>query len=155
MRTRPYILLLILLATLCGACRHTPEHQAIYERYAAREELHVAYVEGFTKDSIHGDFIILSATDTATWVALAKEFGIPRSVAQVTNPNTTKSYISFCKDRKDPTQDPPMVTLPSGKQRVDIEQSCDIIVDIINQKIFLIFAKDEESFYTIGSLLSQ
>ncbi len=152
MRTRPYILLTILLVALCGACRHTPEHQAIYDRYAAREELQVAYVEGFSKDSIHGDFIIITATDTATWFALTEEFGIPRSVFQK---HKTMQHISCYRDRKDPTQYPSMVTLPSGKQQVDKGQACLMLIKIRDQKIYLIFAKDVESFSTIVGLLKQ
>ncbi len=146
------LILLLLLAAVCGAC-HRSSHrdaQALYDRYAVRENLTVIYVGGYSRDSIHGDFVILEAQDTVTWFALAKEFGIGRRFATRDSNVNMQCIISY-KDRKDPTQNPPMITLPSGRQRADFSQSCLRMADIINQRIFLIFAEDEESMNQIKS----
>ncbi len=114
----------------------------IYDRYAERDDLAVYYVENFRTDSIQGTFIILEAHDTATWFALAKEFGVGRGFTTKGSNDKNKYIISF-QNSKDPTQDPPMITLPSGDQEYDISQSCLTVVDITNQRIFMIFAENE------------
>ncbi len=139
---------LLLLALLGTACRRDTDARDAYERYAVRQELQVALVKDFCMDSIQGDFVVLTAPDTATWFALAKEFGIPRFIAE-RDSNASKHYIIGYQYRKDPTQKPPKITLPSGEQRFDIEQSCSSVVDVANQKIYLIFAKDEDSLNQI------
>ncbi len=145
------LILLLLLAAVCGAC-HRSSHrdaQAFYDRYAVRENLTVIYVGGYSRDSIHGDFVILEAQDTATWFALAKEFGIPRCFAQITDSTKKKAYITSYENRKDPTQEVPTITSESGKQIADVARSCIRVVDIIGQKMFFIFAEDEESMVQI------
>ncbi len=143
-----FTLFLLLLVLLCAACRHEDDARAAYDRYAVREELQVSLVKEFRMDSICCNFVILTPRDTATWFALTKEFGIPRRFA-TKDSTTRKHYITGYRDKKDPTQAPPQITLPSGKQSFDIEQSCTSVVDVANQKIFLIFAKDKESMYRI------
>ncbi len=143
--------LLIVLLTLCHACRPlNKEQQELYDRFAEREGLTVSFVIGVKADSIEGDFLILTACDTATWFALAKEFGIPRSMAKHDS-NRTMQYIVGYQSRQDPTQDPPRITLPSGEQRIDMEQSCMSVVDVANQKIFLIFADSEEQYILMNN----
>ncbi len=145
--------LLSLIALLCTGCRRD-DARAVYDRYVVREELHVIFVKDFRMDSIRGDFVILEAPDTATWFALAKEFGIPRSMAQGTSSTIKVNYISHYQDRKDPTQWAPKITLPSGEKKIDFAQSCKLVVDVIHQCIYLIFADDEMNFRKIDERIT-
>ncbi len=99
------LLLLSLLVLMVAGCRRD-DARAVYDRYAVRDELQVSFVKDFRMDSIRGDFVILEAPDSATWFALAKEFGIPRSMA-VRGSSLNMQCIIGYMDRKDPTQLPP------------------------------------------------
>ncbi len=147
MKTYRHLLLCLTLAllSLCTACwQREGEQQALYEHYAARENLTVAYLTDVKADGIEGDFLILTAPDTTAWFALAKEFGIPRSMAK--RNGSTMQYIIGYQSRHNPTQEAPRTMLPSGERQTDIAQSCMSVVDVANQKIFLIFADSEEQY---------
>ncbi len=146
--------LLSLIALLCTGCRRD-DARAVYDRYVVREELHVIFVKDFRMDSIRGDFVILEAPDTATWFALAKEFGIPRRMMQQDINQHPPRYIACYMDRKDPTQWAPEIILPSGKKKVDFPHSCLRVVDIERQKIFFIFAEEREDYNIIEGRIKQ
>ncbi len=72
--------LLLLLLPLVTSCRHGQTAQvedALYQRYASRQELNVAQVQGFRlNDSVKIDVVLMVADDEASWQQLKEEFDI-------------------------------------------------------------------------------
>lgn len=73
-------LLLILLPLMLLACSHEETELPLYQRYAPRQDLTVAQVEGFRlNDTLKTDVVLLVADDSAAWAGLKEEFDIRTS----------------------------------------------------------------------------
>ena len=68
------LLPLLLLMPMVTSCRHGQTAQvedALYQRYASRQELNVAQVQGFRlNDSVKIDVVLMVADDEASWQQL-------------------------------------------------------------------------------------
>ena len=76
------IILLLPLALMfsCTGKREKGVMDALYEGYAARQELKVAKVDGLRLcDTVRTDVVLLQADDEATWRQMAAEFGLQDS----------------------------------------------------------------------------
>ena len=80
MKQKLYVLLVILPLALLAGCSHrteTPAEDALYQRYAARQDLKVAQLGGFRLcDSVRVDVVMLQAEDEQAWQRLTEEFDI-------------------------------------------------------------------------------
>lgn len=78
MKKTMYILLLLLPLALLLSCSHEQSElteDALYQRYAARQELKVAQVSGMKLcDTVRVDVVLLQADDDETWQQLKAEF---------------------------------------------------------------------------------
>lgn len=78
MKRKLLILLLPLIAL--AACSHKPEAVPLYSKYAARQDLTVAQVNGFQlRDTVKTDVVIIVADDTVAWSKLKEEMDIRAS----------------------------------------------------------------------------
>ena len=76
MKSRGYIKGLIIL-TMTVATLAVQGQSMVYERYAPREELTVAYFKGLLIDSVtRVDVTVVRANDSITWEGLIREFNL-------------------------------------------------------------------------------
>lgn len=72
-----YILLPLALLTACSHEAETPSASAFYGRYAQRQELKVAEVDGFKlSDTVRINVVMLQAESDEAWQQLLAEFDI-------------------------------------------------------------------------------
>ena len=93
-----YVFLVMLQLALLAGCSHrteTPAEGALYQRYAARQDLKVAQLGGFKLcDSVRVDVVMLQAEDEQAWQSLTEEFDIRGS----------EGTVSWLGDPDDPSQ---------------------------------------------------
>lgn len=135
-RTIPLLLALVmgLFATQARA------QQEIYERYSVRENLHVAYVEDLQLRKAKGTFIILEPQDRQTWFALIEEFDFPKEAGRRPAPGVIMAYSGSARDKQDPARRAPMKKVLGGKEIVDWDKSCNVLVNPLTRKIYIIYA---------------
>ena len=98
MKRIQYVLLIILPLTLLAGCSlwsEAPSEGVLYQRYAARQDLKVAQLDGFKLcDSVRVDVVMLQADDEQAWQRLIEEFDI----------RGNDGTVSWLGDPDDPSQ---------------------------------------------------
>ncbi len=131
----------LLLALLMGlAATQVRAQQEIYERYSVRENLHVYYVENLQLRKVKGTFIILEPQDTATWYALIEEFGFDRASIDTLSADAIMAYTGRMADKQEPTRKAPMKKVRGGKEIVDWDKSCNLLINPLTRKIYIVYA---------------
>lgn len=135
------LILILLLPLLLAGCSHemeTPSEGALYQRFASRQELKVAQLNGFKLcDTVRVDVVMLQADDDEAWQQLVEEFDI----------RGTEGAVSWLGEQEDPavrtqwTGTPVVRVIASHTRRtvgfysIDTEAQYDALLDYQLEKI--------------------
>ena len=132
---------LLVFVLLCLSATAAWGQGEIYDKYAVRDSLSVAYVQGYRLDSVYRiDVILIRTKDSAAWDSLLVEFDVvpARPVGEMKKEGSW-GVVDVLRDYQDPTQ--PM--------RQDTQQHCFLHVDYYERAICLFFTKDREEFLAV------
>lgn len=126
---------------LCLSAMFANGQGEIYDKYAARETLNVAYVEGYRIDSANRvDVILIIAQDSSTWDSLLVEFNMmPEDEQGQQWKKEHHSKMIACRSIKDPTQP----SQPTDKSK------CLMSVDFHRRNICIFFLTDYDRQFGI------
>lgn len=132
------MLLPVLMALGCSRGPEMPPESALYQHYAARQDLKVAQVNGFELcDTVLVDVVMLQAEDEEAWQQLMVEFNI-------TGDEGTVSWLGETDNPAQRTQwdgTPVMRVIAShskhtiGFYRLDCEAQYDALIDYQLEKL--------------------
>lgn len=128
---KPMRLLIALL--LCLSAATAWSQQEIYDKYAARDSLAVAYVKGFRLDSANAmDVILIQVKDSVTWRSLLVEFFAEKSIQTFNVTWNDEGFIDALASSKDPTQ----------RIQPGMKDLCLVCADEEKHNVFIFFLTD-------------
>lgn len=130
---------LLFLFLLC--CVFSAEGQrAVYDRFASRSNLDVAYAKDYQLDSINQvDVIFIKAKDSSAWVELLEDFffdDISRGLCM-------HGIFMYKADRDDPTI----------KKPGSYENACTVFMALDYQEMLLCFVQNEDQFVKLWRVI--
>lgn len=129
---------LLLFLLLCLSATAAWGQMETYEKFAARENLEVAYVTDYRLDSANAvDVILIQSQDSATWMALMHEFSSEEDIKVLDICWGSKAFVTFRADRQDPTRALKTVWTKT-------ESSCLVLIDLRIHSLCIFYITDYE-----------
>lgn len=119
--------IVVMVALLAAGMSGVMAQHEVYDRYAVRDGLDVAYIRGYRLDSTATvDVVLIIAKDSAAWQWMQKEFRIKALTEQsrAMLQNGENVQVFELRDREDPTRSQKNTFLDNCLMRVSALDKC-------------------------------